>query len=370
MKQRLTRITLRGYKTIRALEGFEPGAITVLIGPNGSGKSNFISFFRLLSWALATPGNLRTHVAELGGASGVLHDGPETTRELEAALTMTSKAGENEYRFRLVHGAGDTLMFAEEAFRFSRSGLPTKARWTELDAGHREPRLIAKAEEGDATASTILGMLRRVIVHQFHNTSSTARLRNNWPADDGRRLKEDAANLASFLYRLQRSEPAYYRRILETIRSVLPFFADFELEPEFGRLLLRWRERGSDVVFNVSQAADGMLRLMALIALLQQPEVDLPDVLVLDEPELGLHPFAIDVLAGLMRSVSSQAQVIVATQSVALVDRFDPEDIVVVERAGRESTFRKLSSAELGAWLEQYSLSELWEKNIIGGRPS
>ncbi len=156
---------------------------------------------------------------------------------------------------------------------------------------------------------------------------------------------------------------------MDTIRSILPFFADFELEPDRGRLLLQWRERNSDLVFGASQAADGMVRVMALVALLQQPEKDLPAVLILDEPELGLHPCAIEMIAGLLRSASLHTQVILATQSVSLIDRFEPENVVVTERSGRESTFQRLSASALDAWLDQYTLSELWEKNVIGGRP-
>jgi len=369
MRSRLTRVTLRGFKTIRDLTDFEPGALTVLIGPNGAGKTNFISFFRLLSWALAGSENLQVHVSELGGASALLHDGPSKTREIEAWLTLTTDAGENEYKFRLFHAAEDTLIYAEESFRFSRSDRLTRAPWTSLDAGHRGPKLSTRAAEGDRTAGAVLAMLRKMIVHQFHNTSPTARVRNKWDLDDGRWLKEDAANLAPFLLRLKNYEPKYYQRIVETIRLILPFFADFELEPEYGRVLLRWREQNSDRVFGASQAADGMLRVMALVALLQQPEADLPDVLILDEPELGLHPFAIEAVAGLIRSASKHVQVILATQSVSLIDRFEPEDIVVVERRGRESTFRRLKPSELDAWLDEYTLSELWEKNVIGGRP-
>lgn len=370
MRQRLQKLTLNGFKSVRELANFEPGPLTVLIGPNGAGKSNLISFFRLLSWTLAAPGNLQVHVGELGGASTLLHDGPAKTREIEADLSLITDAGENEYAFRLVYAAGDSLIYADERFRFSRVGSRTLAPWTELDAGHRESKLIAKADEGDTTARTILGLLRKIIVYQFHDTSATARIRGKWDADDGRWLKEDAANLSPFLRRLRDNENRSYQRIVETIRLILPFFADFELEPEHRRLLLRWRERNSDREFNASQAADGMLRVMALVTLLLQPERDLPDVLILDEPELGLHPFALNVIGGLIRSISTETQVVVATQSMPLIDCFEPKDIVVVERNGRESEFRRLDGQALKEWLEDYSLSELWEKNVIGGRPS
>ena len=175
--------------------------------------------------------------------------------------------------------------------------------------------------------------------------------------------------MAPFLWRLKRQENKYYQRIIETTRLILPFFADFELEPEKGSLLLSWRERNSDRVFNASQAADGMLRIIALVTLLLQPERDLPGVLILDEPELGLHPYAINIIGGLIRSASIKTQVIVATQSMPLIDCFEPQNVVVVERQERESKFQRLDDKALRDWLKNYSLSELWEKNVIGGRP-
>ena len=402
---RLESITLRGFKTFRELAEFKPGPITVLIGPNGAGKSNFVSFFRLLSRVLVPPGQLQEHVAKLGGASAILHDGPARTREITARLLVGSSNAparlglgsleeEIEYSFTLAYAAGDTLVFTEERYRdLQRSGA-VDPPWTIFTAGHREPELIKAAGVGAEPASTIStpnkGFVRRVAesgrakdtaqsilqflqdltVYQFHDTSEVSRIRQKWSVEDGQGLKEDAGNLAPFLYRLKQQYPQYYARISETIRLILPFFAEFDLKPEFGRLLLAWRERGTDRVFTASQAADGMLRTMALVALLQQPESDLPDVIIMDEPELGLHPYAIEVLAGLIRAASQHSQVILATQSVSLVDRFSPEDIVVADRLGRESTFRRRTEAELHDWLAEYTMSELWEKNVIGGRPS
>ncbi|MCY4361587.1 MAG: AAA family ATPase [Gammaproteobacteria bacterium] len=194
-------------------------------------------------------------------------------------------------------------------------------------------------------------------------------MRNRWNINDNRWLKEDAANVAPVLLRLREENGRCYQRIVDTIRLILPFFSDFELEPHYDSLLLNWRERNSDQVFSVSQASDGMLRVVALVTLLLLPEQDLPDVLILDEPELGLHPYAINVVGGLIHAVSTKIQVIVATQSMPLIDCFEPTDIVVVEREGRSSVFRRLDANALAEWLEDYSLSELWEKNVIGGRP-
>lgn len=374
MPNRLQKITLKGFKTFRDLSDFEPGSLTVLIGPNGAGKSNFISFFRLLGWVLQSPGNLQAQVGELGGASALLFDGPEKTREIEAELVLVTDQGDNKYRFRLGYAAGDTFIYLDERRCFSRRGFSEESGsgppWREFGAGHKEAKLVAASDEGDTTARVIFNLLRKIIVYQFHNTSSTARMRNKWDVEDNRWLKEDAANIAPFLRRLKEHEPRSYARIVHTIRLVLPFFADFELEADNKWLLLSWRERNSDRVFNAAQAADGMLRVIALISVLLQPERSLPDVLILDEPELGLHPYAINIVGGLIKSLSTSTQIIVATQSMPLIDCFEPDDIVVVDRKGRETELRRLDNKSLDEWLENYSLSELWEKNVIGGRPS
>ena len=271
MRNRLHAITLKGFKTIHELDAFEPGPLTVLIGPNGAGKSNFISFFRMMSWMLADPDNLQVHVAQQGGASKLLHDGPTTTREIEAKLTIETAAGENQYTFRLFFAAGDTLIFADERYRFSRRGYYGIAPWRETGAGHRAPNLLGEATE-EPTARVILNILRRIILYQFHNTSATARIRSKWGVHDSRFLKEDAANIAPVLLRLKEEDGRCYQRIVDTVRLVLPFFSDFELAPDNGHILLAWRERSSDQVFDVSQASDGMLRAIALVMLLLQPE--------------------------------------------------------------------------------------------------
>ena len=367
MNSQLEKITIKGFKTVKSFENFEPGPLTALIGPNGAGKSNFISFFRLMSSALADPANLAFFVGERGGASQLLHDGPAQTRAIEADLTIRTETGKNQYAFRLFYAADDRLVFGEERYRYNPGGQPSR-EWRTMGAGHNSPQLITAATT-DNTARVIRSLLQRIIVHQFHNTSHTARIRGKWSTYDNRFLKEDGANIAPVLLKLKLNDGTCYRRIVETIRLILPFFSDFELEPEAGSLLLRWREVSTDQVFSVSQASDGMLRVVTLVTLLLQPDSDLPMMLILDEPELGLHPYAINIIGGLINSASTKTQVMVATQSMALVDCFAPEDVVVVDRNGRESEFKRLAPEDLDNWLEEYSLSELWEKNVIGGRP-
>ena len=372
MRPRLEQITLRGFKTIRELDGFVPGNLTVLIGPNGAGKSNFISFFRMLAWSLTGLGQLQLYIGQQGGAGTILHRGPDITQEIDSALVLATNYGQSGYGFRLVQAAGDTLIYADEWFQLLRTaqGQATIGLATGLGAGHREAKLLEWTGQGGRSAHSTLGALRGIVVYQFHNTSATARIRLKWDIADGRLLKEDGGNLGAFLLNLRQSYPTHYNRIVQTIRLILPFFGDFELADDFGKVLLQWREIGSDHILSAAQASDGMLRVMALVALLEQPNANLPDVVILDEPELGLHPYAIDVLAGLIRAASQHVQVIVATQSVSLIDRFEPSDIVVVDRHAGETTLRRLKESDLSEWLEDYTLSELWEKNILGGRPS
>lgn len=365
----LSRLDLSGFKSIQHLVGLELRPLNVLIGANGAGKSNLISFFKLLNSMSDTPGNLQLYVGKSGGANLLLHDGASMTPHLAAACSFTTAYGVNEYRFRLVHAAGDTLVFAEESFRYS-AHKDNNTAWVELGAGHREAQISSRAEQGDATAQAIRTLLQRCVVYQFHNTAATARIRQRWNIEDNWWLKEDAANLAPVLLRLQQNHPQYYARIVATIRQIAPFFADFELTPVGNALLLQWRERDSDLVFGAHQASDGTLRVMALVTLLLQPQESLPGLIMLDEPELGLHPFAINVIAGLLTSAATHTQVCLATQSTTLIDYFTPEDIIIVDRPDRASAFRRLAPAQLDTWLDDYSLAELWEKNVFGGRPA
>jgi predicted ATPase len=210
-------------------------------------------------------------------------------------------------------------------------------------------------------------------VYHFHDTSASARARGYCYVGNDRRLMPDAGNVAAMLYRFRRedSNPAY-RRILGTIRQIAPFLADFVLEPtgqENKDIILNWQDKDSGDVFGPHQLSDGTLRFIALATLLLQPQALLPDVIVIDEPELGLHPAALNLVGGLLRSASHHTQVVVATQSAALVDSFDPDDVVVVNRRDGASTFERLREEQLKNWLQDYTLGQLWEKNVVGGGP-
>jgi predicted ATPase len=285
---------------------------------------------------------------------------------MDAEMELETETGFHEYKFSLMFAKPDKLAFKEEKYRYSAKTVEVKMDWTNCGVGHEEAKL---PEATNDAAKVILNLLRKLIVYQFHNTSDTAAMRLKWSMTDGRWLKQNGDNLGSFLYRLQKYEAAYYNRIVRYIRLVLPFFDDFDLYEEFGQILLRWKEKGTNKVFNAGQASDGMLRTIALISLLGQNPKDLPSVLFLDEPELGLHPSAIDTVAGLIQTVSSHCQVFIATQSISLVNNFELDDLVVIERKGRSSEYKRPDSENLKSYLEEFSTGQIWEKNIIGGRP-
>ena len=361
----LKRIKIQGFRSIEMME-LQLRPINICIGANGAGKSNLIAFFKLINELMG--GRLQQYIATTGRATGNLHFGPRLTPQFEAQMEFEADKGTDAYRIRLFHAAGDSLVFAEEVASFHQEGY-TKPRQVVLGAGHQEGKIV---EADDPVARTVRHFLNHCRVYHFHDTSQTARIRQYSYVEDHRWLMPDAANLAAVLYKLKSNNEAVYRRIVRNVTQVAPFFVDFDLEPT-GRsrtdIILNWRHRESDLVFGPHQLSDGTLRAICLIALLQQPKDDLPFLIVVDEPELGLHPHALGLIASLFQAASEHAQVLVSTQSSTFVDAFDPEDIVVVERNGEATTFTRPDVDQLGKWLEDYSLGEIWEKNVIGGGP-
>jgi predicted ATPase len=298
-----------------------------------------------------------------------LHFGAKVTPQIEAQLEFEDEHWLRLYDLRLFHAAGDTLIFAEEKLSFIKK-ISKRVRNPQIDslgAGHQETR-IKEAEM--PTARTVEYLLNRCRVYHFHDTSSTAPVRQSCYVNDNRWLMPDAANLAALLFRFSKENGGKaYQRIVSTIRLIAPFFDDFDLRPENNRIMLEWRHQGSDQVFGAHQLSDGTLRAICLTTLLLQPTTELPELIIIDEPELGLHPYALNVVAGMLGKASQSTQILVSTQSSSFLDNFEPEDVITINREEQESKFTRLKSADLAAWLEEYSLGQIWEKNAIGGGP-
>ena len=358
-------IRIRGFKSIRDLE-VELRPINVLIGANGSGKSNFIGVFSFLQEIRS--GRLQAYVTQAGGASRVLHFGSRNTPKLSIHICFMDKV--NQYEINLTPTADDRLSPVEEFVLF----------W-DKQKGHRKPYdQYLQGRDGEAgigesqleVAQFVRGHLDRWRLYHLHDTGFHSAMKKTGDVRDNRFLRGDGSNLAAFLYLLSQRHESSYDLIRRTVQLAAPFFDDFivlpqELNPD--KIRLEWRHTGTDSYFDASSLSDGTLRFIALATLLLQP-VDLrPSVILLDEPELGLHPYAITLLASMVQRAAVDTQIILATQSPIFLDHFEPEDVLVADRVEGETKLRRLDSEELSVWLEDYSLGQLWEKNWFGGRP-
>jgi predicted ATPase len=352
----LSRIVIKGFKSIAECD-LSLSKLNVLIGSNGAGKSNFIGFFQMVQQLFDE--NLQVFVSRQGSPDALLHFGRKTTEQLKFELWF----GNNGYFATLEPTQDNRLMFAKESFSLS---ITNDEKF--IGKGHFET--LAHKNNPTLCLYMLCAILRWRIYH-FHDTSDSAYVKQLHSINDNTYLRPDARNLASFLYLLRDHYPASYEKIVKTIRLVAPFFRDFYLRPSPQNndvIELEWLEQGQDVPFKAHILSDGTLRFMCLATVFLQPDTLQPETILVDEPELGLHPYAITVLVSLMRATSKQ--VIVSTQSVELLNEFDADNVIVVDRERGKSSLRRLHQHDLEEWLEDYSLGELWKKNIVGGRPS
>jgi len=362
-QHKVTSITIKGYKSIKTLENFVLSDLNIMIGSNGAGKSNFISLFKLLGEI--TEGRLQSLIRKSGGANTLLYFGAKNTHAIEAKIDF----GPNSYWLKLAPTEDDSLYFEEEGCSYRGPGYNKPFDLSVLSPDRKETGL--KLQSGNITANT-LESIRSWKLYHFHDTSDTALMKKTGPIDDNARFKPDASNLSAYLYLLQQKYPYDFKNITDTIKLIAPFFNAFILRPsplKPDSIQLEWQHKNSENYFNASSLSDGTLRFICLATLLLQPTEKLPTTILLDEPELGLHPAAIQLLTNLLKSTATRTQVIVSTQSVTLINQLKPDSIVVVDRDEEQSLFRRLTVEELKIWLEDYGLGDMWEKNIIGGRP-
>lgn len=377
----LKKLTIHGFKSIER-QTVALGALNVLIGANGSGKSNLLgalSFFKA-----SALGQRDVLVKRLGGADRLLYHGKKTTK----ACFFASESEEFSYEQTLIPVAGDRLEVAKEGLAI----LGSEVEWSDggADIDNLEDQLKddekyhlnAAVAQGEMTEQEAEDQLQEFPsaksnieawrMYHLHDTSATAAVKSTCHVDDNRYLREDASNLAAYLYWLKLKQPKEYRRIVSVIQLAAPYFEDFVLEPlrrNERTIRLEWKQRQTDAYFDADSLSDGTLRFVCLATLLNQPKWAMPRLIVIDEPELGLHPLAIRLLAEMLDAASEHTQILLATQSVTLLDNFPLEQVIVVEHDGKSSVFRRLVAADYQAWLENFSIGELWEKNVLGGRP-
>ncbi|MDF4251133.1 AAA family ATPase [Streptomyces sp. WMMB303] len=363
MPYTLSELGIEGYASVRSSTLELGEGVTVLVGANGAGKSNIVGAMELLG--RMADGELGLQVGLSGGAQALQFAGPRA----EEGLRLRVKAYPYRYEAHLMPAANDTFVFAEEKGQFHEHG-PGRPLEESFGQGHRESLLREKEEE---RLSRLAGPVREILagcrVYHFQDTSPDAPVKQLGFTSDNEKLRPDAKNLAAFLLRLRDGEPTAYRQIVRAVQLVAPFFRDFFLaEERGGKIRLRWLQEGVDEIFPAEALSDGSLRYICLCVLLLQPRP--PALLTLDEPELGLHPYAVVQLASMLRSAAARSQVVIATQSVTLLNQFPLTDLVVVEREEGATVMSRPDPEALEEWLEEYSLGELWEKNILGGRPT
>lgn len=349
-------IEIDGYKSIKSAR-IDLAPINILIGANGSGKSNFISFFDFLNRLYNR--KLNEYIALNGGDNKILHKGKKNTDTI--SFRMEFGNGQNGYSARLQSGTDgfvfiqENLIYKNNPKNISRSGTEAQIKITD---NYRAPYV-----------KNYLGGLRK---YHFHDTSTNSPFTQySHIENDVYYFYEDGMNLAAFMFHIQENNKIVYNRIIKNIQSIAPYFSDFYFAPnKENNVRLQWTDKYSDVVFGASDLSDGTLRFIALSVLFLQP--DLPDTIIIDEPELGLHPAAIAKLAGMMKSVAERdCQVVVATQSTDLISHFLPEDIITVDQVDGQTVFDRLRSDNLHQWLEDYTIDDLWKRNIItGGQPN
>lgn len=367
MNGELDYITVKGFRSIKCIDKLSLRAINVLVGANGSGKSNFVGVFSLLH--ALRHGKLVEYTDKRGGADNILHFGAKETREMELEVSFSNDV--NGYRVLLSPTDEDRFRVHDEVgWYWDKERYPTGPYRFGLQGNQGEAGISIPMSRSAGWVQQRLDSWR---TYHFHDTSDSSPVKKTADVDDNRYFRADGSNLAPFLYFLQQDDQESYQVIRKTIQRVTPFFDDFQLAPlrrNEDKIKLEWSHKSSDRYFDASALSDGTLRFMCLATLFLQPVEFRPSVILVDEPELGLHPFAISMLATMIKAAAAATQVIVSTQSPLLLDHFEPEDVLVADRENGATTIRRLESAALAEWLDDYSLGQLWEKNQFGGRPA
>ncbi|MCR4811644.1 MAG: AAA family ATPase [Bacteroidales bacterium] len=362
----IKKVRIQNFKSIRQAS-VPLDALNVLIGSNGVGKSNFISFFELTKSLFHQ--RFGAYTMDRGGMDNLLHKGRKVSEQISGLLDFDNR---NAFEFVLRPKPSGSGYIAQTADYFNFRGDTTMSyhNWHKKvwDTNVDESALI---ENPAWRAGYIKYFLDSFTVYHFHDTSASSPMRGLCQIGDNEYLRESGSNLAAYLYSLSQTDRKAFDLIEATVRSIAPYFKRFDLKPDrnlTGQISLEWQENDSDMYLNGYSFSDGTIRFMALATLLLQSK--LPQVIIIDEPELGLHPAAINKFAAMVKRAALSCQVILSTQSANLVNCFEPEDIIVVDRADGQTVFRRLDSESLSVWLDDYdySMSDVWEKNLIGGQ--
>lgn len=361
-------ITLENYKSIRKLD-LELKPLNVLIGSNGAGKSNFISFFSFFILANKNHNLFNIKImTRYGEANSILHYGIKESKFLEYHVVIDDDDFMNDCHLsvRLLPTIASEFYYEKQIIRVDGYTLNL---W-DMNKGAEEYSNEQTENDNYAKIAGFLKNLDGIQTFHFNDTSDTSPLKSTVANNDNLFLRADGQNLACMIKLINDKYPEYYKMIVDTIRTIVPDFHDFVIRPNSEFLSLEWFNKNNvDIPWKAHYLSDGSLRFIALAVLLLMPSELQPQVIIIDEPEIGLHPTALNVLSGLIKRASLERQVIISTQSATLLSQFEPDDVIVVDKKDKASEFRRLNNSDLDKWLENYTLGELWETNIIGGRP-
>lgn len=352
-------VKIKGYKSLRDIT-LKIGNVNLLIGANGAGKSNFLSFFELLGNVYER--RLAAYVTMSGGVDKLLYHGRKETERIVAEITDRR----NYYNLSLIESDGRLIIEHERLGYCNTAGYCNS-----IDIASYKEESGIKDYNGLERGEYIKVYLSQIRKFHFHDTGRRSPFTAECDVvNDSYVMYEHGENISAILYKMKTRNPMAYNRIVKVVQSIAPYFRDFYLQPsDVGKIRLQWQDIYSNMIYGPSDLSDGTIRFIALAVLFLQPA--LPHVIIIDEPELGLHPVAIEKLAGLIRIAAQKGtQIIVGTQSAELISNFTPEDVLVVDQNEEGTQIRRLKKDELQAWIGDYSLGDLWKMNIVkGGQP-
>lgn len=360
-------------------------SLNVVIGPNGSGKSNLVEAIDLIRSA---PKELLTPIRDGGGVRDWLWKGAAKLPTATIDAVFDYPKGPVDLRY--------VLSFTEVAQRFEI--VDERIENERPDTGHQRPYLYYRFENGHGVLN-VKGVQRRLqheeidpgasILSQrkdpdqypeitwLGNAFSRIRLYRDWnfgrytaprmpqKADmPNEFLEPDSSNLGLVLNRLRR-EPAVKQRLLRALRVLYDGIDDYDIQIEGGTVQVFFHEGRFTVP--ATRLSDGTLRYLCLLAILCHPTP--PPLVCIEEPELGLHPDVLPVLADLLKEASERTQLIVTTHSDVLVDAMTdcPDVVMVAEKTADGTVLTRLNKEKLKPWLEKYRLGQLWTRGEIGG---
>ena len=348
-------ISIKNYKSIKGLIKFPLHNINILIGANGSGKSNFLSFFEFVK----KENDYKSYFDfDNDRADDILFLGRRNSEFLSGAVALSDQS---------FTGKGGKKFIAEDNRSLTCDAYVNMDLVSNFE---NEENYFEYAEGIDLAWEQVSDNTTQ---YHFHDTSKWSPILVDCMLNNNDMLLPNGKNIMPFVYRIYRENKQSYSMIVNAIRSCVDDFHDFYIRKNINSddmVRLEWQhKRDLGEPKHGKLLSDGSLRIICLIVLLLQPIEWVPKLVIIDEPELGMNPKALSLIAELIKQISPQKQFIIATQSPELINLFNHEDIIVCDKnEDSSSSFTRLDAEKLQSWLDDYTVADLWQMNIIGGQ--